>query len=99
MNVDFDSLLERKINESLDEKMRVFRSELQADFDAAVKQATNPAPFLSRKELATLLGVSYPTIHGWMNTGQLPFCKIGNSTKFARADVEKFVAKRKARRA
>lgn len=95
---DLQAMLVEQIDAQISEHFRHFRAELQADFDKAVKDAANPPAYLSRKQVADLLNISFPTLHQWMNNGELPYVKIGRATKFSRNDIEKFIKSRKARR-
>lgn len=74
-------------------------SELEALIDKAIDKALsnnprevhfNPSERLTRKEIKSIYKVSYPTIHSAMNSGKLPFEKIGRKTLFRREDVEAF---------
>ncbi|RPI14973.1 MAG: DNA-binding protein [Ignavibacteriae bacterium] len=44
-------------------------------------------PFLSPKELQTILGLSLPTIYRLVNERKLPAFKVGNSLRFQREDI------------
>jgi excisionase family DNA binding protein len=51
--------------------------------------------FITRKELATQLGVSDRTIRNWQNQGLVPAIRIGKRTvRFSLADVTTFLKKR-----
>ena len=96
---NFEAMLVEEINLQISEHFKRFRAEIQEDFDKKVQEAANPAPYMTRKQVCDYLGVSFPTVHGWMNAGLLPYTKVGNATRFLRSDVEKFIKSRRARRA
>lgn len=43
--------------------------------------------FLTRKETAEFFGVSFPTIHLWINDGLISSYKMGNRTYFKRSEL------------
>lgn len=50
-----------------------------------------PNERLTRKEVKTEYKISYPTIHGLMNSGELPYEKVGRKTLFQRLHVEQLL--------
>jgi excisionase family DNA binding protein len=52
---------------------------------------TNPAPqekeVMTRKEVATLFGISLVCVHDWINKGILTPYKLGNKTYFKRSEI------------
>jgi len=48
-----------------------------------------PVIWISRKDVAELLGISLPTIHQWGKQGILKPYKIGNRVRYKQSDIEK----------
>lgn len=53
---------------------------------------------LKRSEVAELCKVSLPTIHSWMNSGVIPFYRIGSRTYFKKREVIHAMKQVKVRR-
>ncbi|MFN8420456.1 MAG: helix-turn-helix domain-containing protein [Anaerolineae bacterium] len=51
--------------------------------------------FLSLKEIAEKLKVSYLTVYRWVQSDKLPTYKIEKQYRVSKADFEKFLATRK----
>ncbi|MCA9449253.1 MAG: helix-turn-helix domain-containing protein [Candidatus Omnitrophica bacterium] len=51
--------------------------------------------FYNRKELANLLGVTPLTIYRIAQRGELDYHMVGNSMRFRREDIEKYLASRR----
>lgn len=99
MEHSLDSLLERKIDEKFSEQFERFRADLEEDFARRIEEVVNPPALMSRSATADYLGVSFPTLHGLMNSGALGYVKVGRSTKFRRSEVEALLKSRSKRRA
>lgn len=73
------------------EEMPKALANLSAKMDmllAAQAQAAKPfGGFISRKEAAELLHVTLPTIHRWINEGQLQSYHVGKRTLLKRDEV------------
>jgi excisionase family DNA binding protein len=48
-------------------------------------------PFVSSKELITILNISLRTLYRLVNARRLPFFKVGNSLRFLREDIIAFL--------
>jgi len=48
-----------------------------------------PEDWLSREETATLLKISYPTLHDWQNKGIISVFKMGNRSYYSRKEINK----------
>jgi excisionase family DNA binding protein len=48
-------------------------------------------PFLTKKEVAKLLGVTPRGLDNWMKRGLLPYHKIGRTVRFKAKDVERYL--------
>ena len=66
----------------IDEKIKARLEELKKNFTAKT-----PEEFLSRKETALFLKISYVTLHSWVNNGILHPYKMGNKTYFSRKEI------------
>ena len=61
------------------------------------KKATEPNDLISRRETMEMLGVSSTTLWRWGNSGPdttrgyLPCVKIGNSSYYRKADIDKII--------
>jgi excisionase family DNA binding protein len=80
--IDF---LKPLIKQSVREAMTEFETE----------QKEQQPRFLTRYQVAEMLGVSLVTLHSYVNRGLLESKKIGNKTRFAEADVLKAIKSRK----
>ena len=81
----FTALLKPIIKESLREAL----NEMEAD-----RKEQEPR-FITRAEVAEMLGVSLVTVHSYVNRGLLECKKIGHKTLFSEADVLKAIKARK----
>lgn len=55
-------------------------------------QATQPTPdnqndLITRKETATLLGITLPTLHKWSKSGKLKAYQIGTRVRYKKSEV------------
>ncbi|WP_147677275.1 helix-turn-helix domain-containing protein [Algibacter pacificus] len=66
----------------IDEKIKSQLDELKTKF--TLKE---PDDFLTRKETAELLKISYVCLHDWCNKGILHPYKMGNKTYFSRKEI------------
>lgn len=57
--------------------------------------ANNELPFLNRKQVAGMFGISLVTLHDWMNHG-LPHHKQRGRVYFVRTEVVEYVIEKKA---
>lgn len=57
--------------------------------------ATEIQPLLKVGEVAALLGCSERSVYNRVYEGKLALVKIGGSTRFERAEVERFVAEQR----
>lgn len=46
---------------------------------------------LTRKEVAEILKVTYPTLKKWRDTGVLKACKIGGAIRYKQSEIDKAV--------
>jgi excisionase family DNA binding protein len=81
----FTALLKPIIKESLREAL----NEMDAD-----RKEQEPR-FITRAEVAEMLGVSLVTLHSYVNRGLLECKKIGHKTLFSEADVLKAIKSKK----
>ena len=81
----FTALLKPIIKESLREAL----NEMDAD-----RKEQEPR-FITRAEVAEMLGVSLVTVHSYVNRGLLECKKIGHKTLFSEADVLKAIKGKK----
>jgi excisionase family DNA binding protein len=62
--------------------------------EAFIKQINNSPQsikepeFISRKQVCSLLSISYPTLNKYVKTGDIPAKRIGNKILFAKSEVE-----------
>lgn len=81
----FAALLKPIIKESLREALQ--------EMDAERKE--QEPRFITRAEVAEMLGVSLVTLHSYVNRGLLESKKIGHKTLFSEADVLKAIKSKK----
>ncbi len=81
----FTALLKPIIKESLREALN--------EMEAARKE--QEPRFITRAEVAEMLGVSLVTVHSYVNRGLLECKKIGHKTLFSEADVLKAIKGKK----
>lgn len=48
--------------------------------------------YYSRKEVADILHISYPTLHGLMKKNAIKFIKVGKKTLFPKAELDAMAA-------
>lgn len=62
-------------------------------FNAARKSSTNKWPlYLSKKEACKYLNISNKTLDNWITTGGIPYKHVGQTYRFNRNDLDKFMA-------
>ena len=83
------SALVETIDSIVSERFRAMSTELDERVRKAVEEVTHPTPLMSRAEVAEYLHCSLVTVHAMMKDGRLGYTKIGASTKFDRAEVER----------
>lgn len=75
--VNLNQLLE-KIGQLIDSKLRSF---------APQTEQTNQSKFITRREVATLLKITLPTLHEWTKLGWLRPYKVGNRVLYKEPEV------------
>jgi len=75
-----------------EELVNIIRAELEATLSAKgikTNGASDPddRDILTRTEIARLFRVTLPTIHAWMNSGILPFHRMGGRVYFKKGEV------------
>lgn len=66
------------------------RQAVRAEFEVCFKQTQQlpkEEPYLTIKDVCSLLGVSEATIHAWKKTGELPFHRIGRRVYFLASEI------------
>jgi excisionase family DNA binding protein len=67
------------------------REMIQQQVEEAIKTTSTPQPvnneLLTRKQVATLLGISLVTLHDWTKRGIIPALRIGTRIRFKQVDV------------
>ncbi len=81
-NIQFISTSPTALANLIDEKIKTQLDELKKNFTPK-----EPDEFMSRKETAELLKISYVTLHDWCNKSILKPYKMGNKTYFSRKQV------------
>lgn len=89
MKNSLDSMLVETIESIVSEHLHKLDVEFDDRVRKVVEGVTHPEPLMTRKEAAQYLNCSLVTIHALMKDGRLPYSKLGASTKFNRADVER----------
>jgi excisionase family DNA binding protein len=79
--INLDKLLD-KIGELIDKRLNLNET-----------KAKEISKFLSRKETATILKISLPTLHDWTKIGLIQSYKIGNRVLYKVAEIEEAVKK------
>lgn len=65
----------------------IVRSELKKELQQLVP-SQQPEDLLTRKETASLYGVSLHTLHDWTISGKVPAYRIGSRVRYKRSEVE-----------
>ncbi|PNW27413.1 helix-turn-helix domain-containing protein [Formosa algae] len=81
-SIQFVSTSPNALANLIDEKIKTRLDEIKSNFTPQ-----EPEDFLSRKETAKLLKISYVTLHSWMNSGIIHPYKMGNKTYFSRKEI------------
>lgn len=55
---------------------------------------TKQSELLTRKEVAEMLRVSYPTLAQWREKNILPACILGTRIRYRRTDIDAIINKR-----
>jgi len=92
----FLSQLAEQLAPHLAEHLRPLLTELLAQ-SATPQSKTAAAPeYLNTKQCAAYLGMSVSSMEGWRTRGVGPaFSRIGTSVRYAKSDVDAFVASRR----
>lgn len=97
-------LLAEKKESELTDSLLVDFSESQDDLNQDIghkdvtEKATQPPAnkeYLNVKEVAALIGCPESTIYKWTSLNTIPFSKLGQRLVFNRADIVKWIAKKK----
>ena len=96
----FERAIERELNES--KVFRYLMNTAQRWIEDSVNRAManyQPRPvepevpkYYSRKDVADILHISYPTLHGLMKKNAIKFIKVGKKTLFPQAELDAMVA-------
>lgn len=73
---------------SLDELLLRISQLLDAKISGPPGQLENSKEYITRKDVASLLKISYPTLHDWTKQGWLQSYKIGNRVLYKKKEVE-----------
>jgi excisionase family DNA binding protein len=76
-------------------KPLIKQSVREAMTELEVEQKEQQPRFITRKQVAEMLGVSLVTVHSYINKGLLNARKIGNKTLFAEGEVLRAIKGRK----
>jgi len=52
-----------------------------------IKELTNERQFLTRKDVARLIGISLSTVDYWARTGKITKHYVGTSVRFSRSEI------------
>lgn len=80
-----------KVNELLDKIGQLIDTKLQVA--SPTDENKNQSKLISRKEVATLLKISLPTLNEWSKLGRLQSYKIGNRVLYKLPEVEQALNK------
>lgn len=73
---------------SLDELLSRISQLLDAKISGPPGQLQNANEYITRKDVASLLKISYPTLNDWTKQGWLQSYKIGNRVLYKKNEVE-----------
>lgn len=73
---------------SLEELLLRISQLIDAKISGPPGQLDNYAEYITRKEVASLLKISYPTLHDWTKQGWLQSYKIGNRVLYKKKEIE-----------
>ena len=79
-------LLERL---SIEEFQTLVKEIIQVELNQVSKDSISPNSFLTRKEAATYLRISLPTLNSWTQQGFIKGYKIKSRVRYRLKDVEK----------
>ena len=65
----------------------VVKTELKNELQGLTPTA-QPTDLLTRKETASILGISLPTLHEWTKDSKIPAYRIGTRIRYKRIEVE-----------
>lgn len=67
---------------------QMMEAKLNAPLQQKVKDKTE---YITRKEVASILKITLPTLHEWTKLGWLPSYKMGSRVLYKKAEVEKAI--------
>lgn len=88
---DVGTLFLKYIGDAISRAVEDSVTRAMANYQPVSVEAEAPK-YYTREELKDILHSSYPTIHGLMNKGALPFIKVGKKTLFPAEKVDSLVA-------
>lgn len=89
-NQDFGNLFMKYIGDAISRAVEDSVARAMANYQPRVEPE---APkYYSRKDVAEILHISYPTLHGLMKKNAIKFIKVGKKTLFPQAELDAMVA-------
>ena len=91
MQIDFGSLFMKYVGEAVSRAVEEGITRAMQNY--VPKQVVSETPkYYSRKDVADILHISYPTLHGLMKKNAIKFIKVGKKTLFPQAELDEMVA-------
>lgn len=90
-NQDFGNLFLKYIGDAISRAVEDSVTRAMANFQPRPVESKAPK-YYSRKDVADILHISYPTLHGLMKKNAIKYIKIGKKTLFPQEELDAMVA-------
>ena len=88
---DFGNLFMKYIGDAISRAVEDSVARAMANYQPRPVEPETPK-YYSRKDVADILHISYPTLHGLMKKNAIKFIKVGKKTLFPQAELDAMVA-------
>lgn len=88
---DFGNLFMKYIGDTISRAVEDSVAKAMANYQPKPVKPEAPK-YYSRKDVADILHISYPTLHGMMKKNAIKFIKVGKKTLFPQAELDAMVA-------
>ena len=90
-NQDLGNLFMKYIGDAISKAVEDSVARAMANYQPRPVEPEAPK-YYSRKDVADILHISYPTLHGLMKKNAIKFIKVGKKTLFPQAELDAMVA-------
>ena len=90
-NQDLGNLFMKYIGDVVNRAVEDSVARVMANYQPRPVEPEAPK-YYSRKDVADILHISYPTLHGLMKKNAIKFIKVGKKTLFPKAELDAMVA-------